>query len=258
MKTIFSRLVLVFAVLGPNVSAFAALGETRVELDVAFGIRYVLPARVSVPPAEWVTIISAPFGGSNIWYKNSKPIPGATAPVLTIPSTTAADSGLYYYGPNGPAIPESGSQVLDLTVAPRTSLPNISTRAFAGPGEQTLIGGFIVGGTGTSTLLIRAVGPSLAKYGITGFLKQPKITIYTSDGKPYTNDFVFTQVVGAPSNKAELIQQVSAKVGAFPLIPGASDAVDVRPFPPGAYTVHVTSGDGSTGVVLLEITQSPE
>lgn len=245
---------------GCGAGAFGATGETHLRLDIGTGIRFVPPSRVAVPSGEMVTI-DAPTtmaGGANIWFKDQKPIAGATSATLVIPSATSSDSGVYVYAALSNGAPAGGSQALSLSVSPRANLLNLSTRGVAGTGEQILISGFVVGGTGNSTILIRAVGPSLTHFGVTGVLKEPKISIFNSEGKPYTDDFVYTQVVGSPSNKAEHIQQASAKIGAFALDPNGKDAVDIRPFPPGSYTIHVTSADGSTGVVLLELSQVPE
>jgi hypothetical protein len=59
---------------------------------------------------------------------------------------------------------------------------NMSVRAAAGTGDQTLIVGFVVGGDGTSgtkSLLIRAAGPSLAGFGLSNPLADPRITTFT-------------------------------------------------------------------------------
>ncbi|MGH7944812.1 MAG: Ig-like domain-containing protein, partial [Opitutaceae bacterium] len=45
-------------------------------------------------------------------------------------------------------------------------ISNISTRSMAGAGDGTLVAGFVISGTGTKPLLVRAVGPTLANFGI--------------------------------------------------------------------------------------------
>src|SRR4029453_2238589 len=44
-------------------------------------------------------------------------------------------------------------------------LGNISTRAFAQTGDNVMIGGFIVQGTESKRVIIRAIGPELTRYG---------------------------------------------------------------------------------------------
>ena len=56
-------------------------------------------------------------------------------------------------------------------------LGNLSTRAFVGPGQNVLIGGFVIAG-GPKLVLIRVLGPGLATFGITGPLMDPSISLY--------------------------------------------------------------------------------
>lgn len=192
-------------------------------------------------------MITAPAIGSNAqWFKDNRPIQGATTPTLVISSASPTDAGIYTYG---------GSQALLLNVGPQQRFLNLSTRALAGSGDQTLIAGFVVNGTNVKAVLIRAVGPSLAKFGITGFLAEPVIQIYDSTGKPYTDDYAYAAVVGG--GKEAAIAAATEKTGAFPFIAGSKDAVDLRPFPPGAYSIHVTSKNGSTGLALVELYEVP-
>jgi len=41
-----------------------------------------------------------------------------------------------------------------------------------------LIGGFIVGDVDSATVIVRALGPSLTAYGVSGVLSDPTLTIY--------------------------------------------------------------------------------
>jgi len=252
MKTKILLCAVVLALFGGrSVSA-----ETTLLLDIAFGIRYVPPSNVTVPVGERVTMSAPGVTDTGAqWHKNHAPIAGAFAPTFVIPAATAGDAGVYVYTPTSPGIPERGSQMLVLNVGAQQRFLNLSTRAATGTGEQTLIAGFVVGGAETKTVLIRAVGPSLAQFGVTGFLREPVITIYNSKGELYTVDFVYAAVVGV--GKEAHIAEATLKCGAFPLIPGNKDAVDVRPFAAGAYTVHVTSKDGSPGVALVEFYEVP-
>ncbi|MEY2557737.1 MAG: hypothetical protein QOE34_1162 [Verrucomicrobiota bacterium] len=78
---------------------------------------------------------------------------------------------------------------LELVVEPaRDSLLNVSTRARVDVGpNQEVIGGFIITGTQAKTVLIRAIGPSLAKSGITEPLPDPILELHTPGGT-VTND----------------------------------------------------------------------
>src|SRR5262249_26487593 len=59
---------------------------------------------------------------------------------------------------------------------------NVSARNRVGTGDDILIAGFNVTGTGAKSLLIRAVGPKLATFGVTGFLVNPKLEVYNEAG----------------------------------------------------------------------------
>ena len=73
--------------------------------------------------------------------------------------------------------------------------------------SDILIVGLAVGGTGRINLLLRAVGPMLAAFGVQGVLQDPQVTIYRGETVMATND----------NWSADLIQ-VFTRVGAFGLV----------------------------------------
>ncbi len=158
--------------------------------------------------------------------------PGAyTAPV------TAADGG------TGVALLE----VYDASSATTAAVLNASTRAYVGTGEGVLIPGFVVGGTGTLRLLIRAVGPGLAAFGVAGTLADPAITLYRGSTALATNDNW-----SAATNAADIAATASA-VGAFALTSGSRDAAILTTLTPGAYTAVVSGVGATTGTALVEL-----
>ena len=58
----------------------------------------------------------------------------------------------------------------------------MSTRASVGTLDNVVISGFIVGDVGSSTVVVRGIGPSLASYGVSGALTDPTLAIYDSTG----------------------------------------------------------------------------
>ncbi len=237
-----------------------ASGETSLSLDVGNGIRYVPPSRVTVPVGETLRITGPSYGGRPVqWSKNGKDLPGATANPLVLSHVTAADAGVYAVGINDPLALAVPSQTLILGVGPTDRLVNISTRGVLAAGAgQSFTAGFVVGGSGSSLkkLILRAVGPSLASFGVTNPLRAPVLRVFDSAGKPYTNGYVYPAVVGGPTYESDLAESL-AKTGAFPIPTGTLDAVVMMPFAPGAYTAQVTSGDNSAGSVLVEIYEVP-
>ena len=71
----------------------------------------------------------------------------------------------------------------------RDPLLNISTRARVETGQnRELIGGFIITGTAAKPVLIRAIGPTLAKSNVTGSLPDPILELHSPDGSTTSND----------------------------------------------------------------------
>jgi hypothetical protein len=99
-------------------------------------------------------------------------------------------------------------------------------------------------------MLIRAVGPTLAAFGVSTALADPVITVYSGQTTIVTND-------DWSSAGATLVSAASASVGAFTLPDGSRDAGLLITLPPGAYTVEVSGKDNTEGVALLEIYAVP-
>ena len=124
---------------------------------------------------------------------------------------------------------------------------NVSARNQVGTGDDILIAGFNIAGSGTKRLLIRAVGPKLSAFGVTGFLADPKLEIYTSVGSKLMED----------DNWSSILAATFSAVGAFALDAGSRDAALLAILTPGSYTVQVRGADGGTGEALIEIYEVP-
>src|SRR5206468_4157447 len=74
-------------------------------------------------------------------------------------------------------------EVYDLDETASSDLTNISTRGFVQGGEHVLIGGFILGNqSGGSRIVVRAIGPSLSRFGVAAPLQDPVLDLYNSSG----------------------------------------------------------------------------
>jgi hypothetical protein len=125
-------------------------------------------------------------------------------------------------------------------------LINISARIDSGKGANILIAGFVIGGTTAKTVLIRASGPALAPFGLSGLLPDPMLQVF--DGSQQ----LIASNTGWGGN-AELAS-VAASVGAFSWGNAATpDSALVLTLPPGAYTTQVSGSSGDTGVALVEV-----
>ncbi|MBL9187796.1 MAG: immunoglobulin domain-containing protein [Opitutaceae bacterium] len=127
-----------------------------------------------------------------------------------------------------------------------TRLLNVSTSGFVGTGDQALVPGFVIGGTAPKTLLIRAIGPGLAQFGVPGTLADPQLSV-----QPLGRDFAVVNNDNWGGDPALAAAFVSA--GAFALAPGSRDAALVLRLPPGGYTVVVSGVGATTGTALVEI-----
>src|SRR5215472_11151563 len=83
---------------------------------------------------------------------------------------------------------------------PATSiLANISTRSFVQTGDNVMIGGFIVQGTGMKSVIIRAIGPELGAppFNVPNALANPTLELHDGTGALIgTNDDWQTTIIG--------------------------------------------------------------
>jgi hypothetical protein len=118
------------------------------------------------------------------------------------------------------------------------SLANVSTRLRVQPGEGALIGGFIITGSASKTVVIRAIGPSLP---LAGALADPTLAVYDSTGALVAADDNWN------SDRAHVLN-----TGLAPK--DEHEAVVVVSLPAGAYTAVVRgTGDTPTGIGLVEL-----
>ena len=122
-------------------------------------------------------------------------------------------------------------------LGPRT-LANLSTRASLATHGDTLIVGFVVQGSGAKPLLLRAIGPGLAGFGVGNTLADPRITLVTSTGARIADNDNWSAGTDAGG-----LTSAFAATGAFALPAGSRDAALLVALPPGAYTALVRSAD---------------
>ncbi len=124
-------------------------------------------------------------------------------------------------------------------------LVNLSVRANAGSGSETLIGGFAISGAGQKNMLIRGDGPSLSAFGVSGILPDPELVLYESGSQQIASN--------AGWGNSSTLANAFTQVGAFPFASGSKDSALLSTLLPGAYTANVTSVSGDSGTVLLEL-----
>jgi hypothetical protein len=127
-------------------------------------------------------------------------------------------------------------------------LKNISTRGQVGTGNNIMVAGFAVGGTASKTLLIRAVGPTLSTFNLTGAIPSTVLQVFSGTTLIQSNS-------GWSSTTANqnAINAADAQVGAFALPAGSADSALIGTFAPGTYTAQVSGVSGATGLALAEV-----
>lgn len=134
-------------------------------------------------------------------------------------------------------------QGLASTTARTDRLINLSSRGRVGPSPRTLITGFVISGSAPKRVLLRATGPALTSFDVTGALPNPRLQLYDGKGNLILENDDWS---GAETVEA------AARVGAFALVAGSKDAALVTTLAPDTYTMHVVDSTGA-GIGLAEI-----
>jgi phospholipase/lecithinase/hemolysin len=133
------------------------------------------------------------------------------------------------------------NRLLSGQVPPLARATNISSRGPVGTGENVLIAGFIISGGQSKRIVIRALGPSLAKFGVTGALADPTIAIFNSSNA----------LVASNDNWKDTQQNELATSGHAP--PNDLDSAIIATLAPGSYTAVVSGKNSGTGVALVDL-----
>lgn len=163
---------------------------------------------------------------------------GAQATFYNPKDVAVGNNGEVYVADRGNHTIRKGSVVFAAS-----RLVNISTRGQVSTGDKVLIGGFIISGASAKKVLIRAVGPNLTNYSVTGVLANPMIELHRStDGAIIASNDDW----GRSSNASEITATNLAPVD-------PKEAAILATLDPGAYTAIVTGNGGGTGVGIVEV-----
>ncbi len=162
----------------------------------------------------------------------------------TVNPTTGFMTGTLVGGPGGTVLAArvSGGTFSDGV------LRNISTRGDVQTGSNIMIAGFVVGGTQNKNLLIRASGPTLTAFGLSGAIAATELSVYSGATVVASNTGWSSTTVN--QNAVQAADTVS---GAFAFAVGSADSALVGSFAPGAYTAMVSGVGTDTGVSLVEV-----
>ena len=112
--------------------------------------------------------------------------------------------------------------------------------------DSTPLVGFMTRGTGTLSLLLRAVGPTLASFGLKSAAADPSLTAWQSNSR-----LVLSNDDWSVGNDVAALRTTMAAAGAFPLTDGSKDAALTEAFGAGVYLAQADVSHGS-GTVLIE------
>jgi hypothetical protein len=110
-----------------------------------------------------------------------------------------------------------------------------------------VIPGLVLTGANARTLLVRAVGPGLGAFGVSGTLARPALAVSSAGA------MIGANTGWESSADPAALAAAAARAGAFALQTGRADAALIVTLPAGAWTIQVSGADGGAGVVLVEI-----
>ena len=122
--------------------------------------------------------------------------------------------------------------------SPVIQLANISTRLAVGSGDNVLIAGFIITGTQSKRVMVRALGPLLP---VNENLADPTLELHGSSGELLAGNDNWRD-----TQESELEATTLAPANDY-------DSSIVKSLSPGAYTAVVAGKGGTTGVGLVEV-----
>jgi hypothetical protein len=167
--------------------------------------------------------------------------------VFTVDSDTQISATVPTFATTGviTVVKPSGtiSSPASFTVTAGPRLASISTRARVGVGEAAIVGSFTIEGSASQDILIRAAGPALTAFGVTGALADPVLTLHDATGA----------VIASNDDWPSSLSTSFATVGAFAFASGSKDAALRATLVPGSYSARVSGAGATTGIALVEL-----
>jgi hypothetical protein len=100
---------------------------------------------------------------------------------------------------------------------------------------------------------VRASGPALIPFDVSGTLAKPQLSLYSGST-------VIAQNTGWSSGSAadtSALQTAFTQVGLTPFPVGSADCALLATLSPGAYTAIISGVNNTTGVALIEVYEVP-
>lgn len=132
---------------------------------------------------------------------------------------------------------------------PTSYLGNISTRSFVQTGDNVMIGGFIVQGTHSKRVILRAIGRELSQYGVPNFLVDPTLELHNAGGALIASNDDWQHTIIGGIITSDQVQDIEDS-GLAPQ--DALESAIIADLPPGRYTAIVRGFNDTTGIALVE------
>jgi hypothetical protein len=142
------------------------------------------------------------------------------------------------------------AEVYDLNPEPSSTLGNISTRSFVETSDNVMIGGFIVAGTESKKVIIRAIGPELTPYGVPNALADPTLELHDSTGALIASNDNWQHTIIGGIITADQVHDIMNS-GHAPTDP--TESAIIATLPAGNYTAIVRGVNNTTGIGLVEV-----
>jgi hypothetical protein len=126
-------------------------------------------------------------------------------------------------------------------IVPPPKAINLSTRMLVQTGDNVGIGGFIITGSTTKRVIIRAIGPSLAGFGVPNALADPVLELHGPSA-----------FVTITNNNWRDTQENEIQATGIPPADNLESAI-VTTLVPGPYTAIVRGNGSASGVGLVEV-----
>jgi YVTN family beta-propeller protein len=211
------------------------------------------------------------------WTLNGAPltdgggVQGSQSGTLVVSGATAAQDGAYActVTNSSGSVSSSAASLSVITTPTPGRIVNLSSRAYltatggSVSGSELLIAGFVIGGTGNETVVLRGVGPTLTSFGVSGAVNAPSLSLLDSatPADLIGSDSGWQSPPTVPTSgpwsgvvtPTDAVTSDFTQVGAFVLPSGSLDSALKASLPPGAYSSEITAAGGGGGVVLAEI-----
>lgn len=264
-----------------NVSS-ANAGDYRVRVFNSEGtvfssigsLEVVQPASIDLAPIGQNALINESVtlfveaSGSNLvyqWYAGesgdkSNPISGASFSILNTPPLTE-DASFWVEvssqdSAGNPFAAISSESVQIIVSNDRSStlerLSNVSLRAQMEEGNSGLVAGFVISGTGSKRVLLRALGPSLSQQGVSNPVEDISMNLFRLSGTSQFSLIGSNEDWWRAVNASEIVS-VSNLMGAYTLGPESGDAAMLLHLPVGVYGAQLAGSSMGGGTALVEI-----